>query len=366
MINDTHDEINKKINNIRAAGFMIMAVLLFSLTPIFITWGEADKFPFMYNAIRVIFTSIGTVIFLILFYHSQLFSREIWQAILRNWRRWSLAGVIFGVFDYAVFGMSIRHIDVSVASVLFQTWPLWMIFFTSKMFENEQRYENVNRFGWTCILMGFTGLVFVILSQVDEVVLGGENATWLDIFIGVSLASVAAILGALFSGCTIKWGATVLADVPDCKDKISDKELIIFFVLLAFIIASIPSVIIGGTISTFTEHKETMQFNNKLIAAALGLIISVAGIWKGIANVTTTQLEINAISYATPVFTLVFLAMLGYINVPRIDWLIIGTTGIVTAIILLNLKKKFKTRHKYWTAGIWLCGVATHFLLPLI
>ena len=107
-----------------------------------------------------------------------------------------------------------------------------------------------------------------------------------------------------------------------------------------------------------------MDFKNVIIAAILGFFItSTVIILYRAANLLTTKLEINAMSYATPVITLIYLGILGYINVPHIDWLIIGTTGILASNILLNVNLEMKMTHQYLTATIWICGVASYFYI---
>ena len=346
---------------------MLMAILLYSLVPVFITWGEGDKAPFMYNAVRLLFMSIGTSIFLIVFYHRLLFNREIWQVVCKNWRKWSLLGVLFGAtIEYPMFGWALRYIDVSVASVLYETWPLWMILLTGKMFQKESRYENVGTFGWACILMGFAGLGFVILSQTDNVVFGKENMSLFYLFLGVLFALVAGGMGALIVGCSIRWGADVLKDVSQLKNppehkKELGKDLEIFFVSMIVVLTSIPSIIIGTTVSVFGGHNEIVEFDNMLIAAALGLFISTAAnMFFRVANLFTTKLEINAMAYATPIFTLAWLAMLEYINVPHIDWLVIGAIGVVAANALLNFKAERRLAYQALVVALWVCGVAVY------
>ena len=348
--------------NLRAAGYMLAAVLLYSLLPVFITWGEGYKAPFMYNAVSTLFTSIGISVYLIVFYRHQLFDREIWRVACRNWQRWSLLGVLLGTFNYAVFGWSLRYIDVSVAAVLFETWPLWMILLTGIMFQGEHRYENVNAFGWICILMGFTGLGFVILSQTGDVVFGKENISFFYLFLGVLFALIAAGMVGLNGSCSIRWGTTVMKDISDHKQKEYGKDLTMLFVLIATLFASIPGIIIGVALSVLGEHNEVVETDNMIIAALSGFFVLFPGrIFFRLANLTTTKLEINTIAYGTPVFTLICLAILEYINVPRTDWLIIGTLGIVAANALLNFKAERRLAYQSLVVALWVCGVVVYF-----
>ena len=361
---DTQPLNNEKRSsrNLRAAGYMLVSVLLFAMAPVFITWGEGHKSPFIYNAVILLFECIGIFIYLIVFYRRQLFDREIWWAVRRNWRTWSLLGIMGGTFGYAVLAWSLKYIDVSVTTVIYETWPLLLILWTSKMFQGENRYESIDAFGWVCILMGFAGLGFVILSQTDDVSFAKETMPLIYLFFGVLLALVAAILSAAYGSCSLLWGTNVLKDVPEHKQKETDKDLTMLFVLVAILIASIPGIIIGVTLSVLGGHNETVSFDNVMIAAALGVFILVpALIFFRVANLATTKLEINALSYATPIFTLVYLAILGYINVPKINWLVVGAIGVVAANALLNFKAERRLAYQSLVVSLWICGVVVYF-----
>ena len=348
--------------NMRAAGYMLVSVLFFALAPVLIIWGEGHKAPFMYNAVRTLFACIGILIFLVVFYHRQLFDREILQAVSRNWRSWSLLGISVGFFDYAVFSWSLKYIDVSVASVLYETWPLLMILLIGVIFKGENRYEKVGSSGWVFLLMGFAGLVFVILSQTDDTTLKIENTSLFSILFGALLALTAAIMGAIVGGCSIRWGATVLHDIPDHKQKETDRDLTVLFVLIGILLANIPGIIIGVAMGAWGGHNEIVEVDNMIIAAILGFfILTTAIISFRMANLITTKLEINAMAYATPIFALAYLAILGYINVPKTNWLIIGSIGVVAANALLNFKAERRLAYQSLVVSLWVCGVVVYF-----
>ena len=356
------NDAERGAQNLRAAVYMLMAVLFFSLAPVFIHGGEGHKAPFIYNSVKAIFAVIGIFIFLIVFYYRQLFDCKIWSAVNRNWRKWSLMGVLLGAFNYAVFGWSLKYADVSVAAVLYETWPIWMILLTGAIFKGENRYENVGSFGWAFLLMGFAGLVFVILSQTDDVSFAKETIPLFHLFLGVLLALVSAGLSAMQVGCSIRWGADVLEDVPEHKQKETGRDLTVFFALMATLLGNIPAIIVGVALGTWGGHNEVVEVDNMIVAAAHGFFILVpALILFRAANLATTKLEINAMSYATPIFTLAWLAILGYINVPKTDWLIIGAMGVVAANALLNFKAERRLAYQSLVVALWVCGVVVYF-----
>ena len=63
--------------NLRAAVYMLVSIFFYALVPVFITWGEGHKAPFMYNTVILLFLNMGISIFLFVFYRRQILDREI-------------------------------------------------------------------------------------------------------------------------------------------------------------------------------------------------------------------------------------------------------------------------------------------------
>ena len=349
----------------RAAIYMMASVLLFSLSAICVYFGEAHKAPLTFNAIMSFFSRLGILLFLVVNYRQWLFDRETWGAVINNWRSWSLLGILVGVFDYTVLGWSLKYIDISVATALFQTWPFWLIVLTGQMFKGEHRYSVINFFGWSCILMGLAGLMFVVLSQTETLLWQNDSASIFDAVIGQLLAIVGAIFtGGLVGGCSIRWGDTVLKSVSEkTKENAakSKKDIGLFFVMIGLVIGSVPNIIVGAA---WGIHNEAAEFGNTniIIAAVYGFfVLSAALIFSRMANRATLKLEVNALSYMVPVLSLAWLGILGYINVPKVAWLVIGAMGIVAANALLNFKAEQRTAYQSLVVALWVCGVIVYF-----
>ena len=347
--------------NFRATGYILAAVAVYSLTPVLLHVGEAHQSPFMYNAVRTLATCLGLVLFLVIFHYRLLFDINIWRAISNNCMRWSFFGIFIGSFTGAVMGWALKYIDISVATVLYETWPLWVILLTGKMFKGENRYTDVSMFSWVCIFIGFAGLVFVILSQGGNVVLD----TSADFFIGILYALVAAVMIALIIGCSIRWGDTVMKEYSS-DDKQTDKQTNdrtkLFFAIMGIIVASTPGIVVGVAWSIGDRHNEIVEFDNMTIAFAHGFfVVAVERILFRLANIISTRLEINALAYMTPLFSLAWLGMLGYIDVPRADWLVIGAMGVVSANALLNFKAERRLAYQSLVVALWVCGVVVYF-----
>ena len=362
MNNKTLSNTIDNSNNIRAVSYMLLAVLFYSLLPIFLHIGEGFKSPFTYNAVMSFFARMGILIYLIVFFRQQLFNREIWQAIHLNWRRISLIGALLGTFDYAMFGWALKYIDVSVAAILHETWPVWMILLTSKIFRNENKYEKINMQGWTYISIGFLGLCFVVFSHTDHDAMGMENISSPYLFLGSLMAITAAWMAALHGGCTIRWGVDAMRHLSKHQKNKTNEDLTMFFIMIAMILTGIPSIAISGALGMWGGHYESVELKNMTVAAIHGFFITVAAqIFFRKANLVTTKLGINALSYLTPVLSLILLALMGYVNAPRTEWLIIGTIAIVTANVLLSFKTRNELPHQSFMIILWVFGTVVYF-----
>ena len=372
MIDNNSSSEERGDKYILAISYMAVAVFLYSLAPVLFYKGEADDAPFIFNAVRVTAECLAVFIYLIVIYYykfSDVKLRDIWCVIRTSWRKWLLLGVLIGTFDVTVLGWSLKYIDISAATILYQTWPIWMILFIGRMFAKKGRYENISAFGWVCIIVGFIGLGIVILSQASDALLEKEadSSAYLPIFLGSFLALVAAIMGALHGACSIRWGEIAmnnfLENASSQSGKSTKRYAEMFFVMIGIIIASIPGIIIGAVWGVWGSHNEIIKVNNMAIAAAHGAFFAggMAMIFSRMANLATTKLEINALSYAGPVLSLLWLGILGYIDVVKIDWLVIGAISIVAANALLNFKAERRMAYQSLVVALWVCGAIVYF-----
>lgn len=78
------------------------------------------------------------------------------------------------------------------------------------------------------------------------------------------------------------------------------------------------------------------------------------------ANFATENLGINALVYATPVFSLVWLYVSSEAHVPRADLLIIGAAAIITANLLINFEAEIGFGFKSLILALWACGAVVY------
>ena len=343
-----------KDKNLSAIFYMLAAVILYATAPVFLYIGEANNAPFLFNTIRLLFLTIGTFVFLLLFYKKELFNIDIWKILIKNWRKITILGMLIGLLsEYPMLSWSINYIDVSVASVLYKTWPFFMILLAGKMFKKEKRYDTVNNIGWCGIIIGIAGMAFVVLSQHEKISIAKENDELIIVCLSFFFAILSGGMGALIASSCLLWCHNVMKDFknePRLKfyKKEDCKNLEIFFMSLIMTLMTAISFIINIVSFVIFGYEESITNYNFIIAAIFGFFISSsANIFFRIAHIKTNRLEINALSYAGPLFSLIFLSIMGYVNVEKIEWIAIGTIIIIISNTLLYFKNKIPLIYQY-------------------
>ena len=105
----------------------------------------------MFSAVLRLGAVLGYAGFLFLFYRRLLFRKTVWREVFRAiWASplqlggrtvytfvpFLLATVTY--FDYAFFAVAVHSIDVSVATVFYEAWPILLIALTGYLFNRER------------------------------------------------------------------------------------------------------------------------------------------------------------------------------------------------------------------------------------
>ena len=107
-----------------AAGYVLAATVGYSSMPLVIDWGRGGEAPFLFNAGWRYGFAVGCILFLSIAHGRRLLSKRIWGHILPRIWVWAMVFAVISHFDSTFFTISIRFVDVSVAAILFETWPI--------------------------------------------------------------------------------------------------------------------------------------------------------------------------------------------------------------------------------------------------
>ena len=334
--------------------------MLFSALPITFSIGGASNAPFLFVALMELSAFISSVIYLFREYKKKT-NQATLKIILNNLRHPAIFLGVFGLFTYVLFAFALRYVDEAVAAVLIGTSHIFTVILMARLFDEEERYAKFTTQKWFLFAVALVGVGFVIFSQsstIDNAV--GELFTFAALG-GVGLLLVAAFLAAIGLPANQLWGSYVSRKVND------DDE--IFYTVVASSIGLAIGVFVLIVIGLSSgENIGSIGGVGVLSAITYGLLgHGVGHIFFRIANARTTNLGINALFYLIPAVSLIWLALASRIDVPRIDWLIIGVIAIIVANLLLNFKAEIRSAYKALIIAVWVCGMAVylHDGLPL-
>ena len=352
---------NGRSRNRVAIGFMLAAVVGYSLIPLAIALSGGAENPFYFNASMNVGICVGLMAFLATAYRSQIRNKEVLNLVRRRAYSLPFALVAVNNFGYAMFALSARFIDISVTAILYEISPIFVILLTAWLFRDEKRFNRLNQATLGLTLLAFFGVGFVIASQT-----GGfgnfDNLSLLPLAFGALLAVAAAIL-ASFSAVGLKWGVDLSEEIPpDARQDKSDSLIELFCVVVAGVIANcvaIPLSVLAGL-----ANGETLSGDIWAIGLAAGVFANAAPtiLWR-MSNLLTTDLGVYAIGYLAPIFALAWLFAFSLVEA-RPDFLIIGAAGIIAANLLINFEAEIRFGFKSLIIALWACG-AVVYLRPV-
>ena len=342
-------------NNLSAMGYMLLAVLGFSLTPLFIDLVAGFQSPFMFNAWFRIGASIGCLLFLLAYYRSTGLGRDSWTTI-RSWifgwpdNKLLLLATVANL-EYALFAWSLRFIGITTAAILFETGPVLVILFAARIFGREERYRKITLTTVALILLSMAGFVFAIASQTFSL---NDSVFLLNSLIGVILVFLALLLQA-FVAFGLKWSTDLSKELSGGTEV---KATEFYCSIIALFITNSVSVAVSAGVGLASG--ESMIFNTPAIVIAGGIPIAFAWIAWRKANITTDNLGINGLGFLTPIISLCWLFWIAQAEVARWDYLIIGTAAVITANLLINFEAEIRWGFKALLLALGTCGATVY------
>lgn len=338
---------------------MLAAVVLFSLIPLVLGVGGSVKNPFTFNAGVNVGRAVGCLIFLWIFYFPLLFNAQTIAAIKSLLYHPTLWLAVLGNFGYAAFALSIGFINISTATILFEMWPLFVIFIMSRFFNEGNRYKAVNFKIYLLLVLCIVGFVFVVAGQS-----GGFFSLLAlqfgdDLIVGVLLAIFAALLAALAITCSLKWGIKLRAALPASEElKYKEQHIEIFCVVVSIIISGFISAIVN--MGAGVAYGEVLDWQVIGIGFLAGVSLNAIGsTLRRQANLMTDNLGVNALAYTTLILSLTWLYLFSLIEV-RLDYIVIGAGAIIVGNLLINFKAEIRMAYQSLVITIWAAGAVVY------
>ena len=207
------------------------------------------------------------------------------------------------------------------------------------------------------LLIAFCGLTFVVSSQTGGLNLGEAASS--QIFKGATLALIAGILTSS-AAYTFRWGRDLGLDLrKEVAGQYSNQSLFLFGSMVSLMMISPVSGMINVGIGFVVG--EQLSAGQMLIIGLLGMgiVATAAIVWRR-ANLITSNLGINALSYLVPILSLLWLALFLEIAVANVSFLIIGTAAIASANLLINFEAERLLGFKALVISLWGCGTLVY------
>ena len=262
-----------------------------------------------------------------------------WRAVGRNLRSWTLPPAIANSPQFALFSWSTRHVDIAIASVLLQMWPLSLTILMDRLMPREGRYRKNIRRTLPLMAAAFAGTGMVVASQAGGSSIAGAGPSGLAA--GTALALTAGLLGGA-DALTFRWGRDLAEQLRDSVQQNRD-DLILMASMVAYAITN--AVGVGASAVIGAVSGETLSPEVAAIAAAGWLTLHAGGnLMFRKANMATSNLGVNALGYLAPLTSIGALALLWKVNVAEPSWLVAGAAAVVVANGLISLDGRDKAR----------------------
>ena len=338
----------------RAAALALVGVAASSLAPLGIAIGNGADSPFLFAAAMRCGTFLAYCAFLAAVFRHVLADKHVAVVVLRRVLAWTMAFMIVQQFDYALFALASRFVDIAVVVVIFGTAAIIRVFLMSRLFK---RYQRIWPDGALLLLVGLLGLWFA--TSADGGTLLGFGTLSPGTSIGILLAFLAAGVAAL-TAFGLRWGVDLARALP--ADKGADPDNILVNISCALTgqgIANLIGAVLQASIGFASGESITLESVG--IAFATGALVASVGrtAWRT-ASLTTTNLGINALSYALPIASLAWLLVFEQIAILRFDYLAIGVVAIVVTSLLINFEAEIRFGFKALMLALWACGTIVY------
>lgn len=323
----------------RATRYMLVAVIGFSAIPVYVAVADTHRAPFVFTAFLYAGQFVGLGAYTVARYRSLFFRRGALRVVARQVVRPTMLLTLTGYFNYAFYSWSTEYIDPAVTTVIFGGWTFSTVLFVGWTFRGERRFERTSGALVGLMLIGFAGFALAILSQRSDIFDFGEGITpLLHVGAGVALALVSMSMATLGS-FVLRWGVETAEQVEATGERPYERDdLEIAGVLTGIVVAALAAVPANFALG-LARGESPVGIEGADFALAFGVGLFSLGFCTALfrrANLMTRNLGIIGMTYATLPVSLVWLGLLGEIEVERPVYLAAGAALIVASNLLVH------------------------------
>ena len=338
---------------------MTMAVVSFSAFPVLFKLGGADVSPFLFTGVYQASIGIGMGAVILLLYRKLLLMPAVRKDIGSQCQTWLMFISVIGFCGFALFALGLVFIDVSIAAILYEIWPLFLMLIIARLFNDSERYRPITGGTLIYLVPAILGVALVVLSQNDSPqLLPGTGVDWISFrtLLGIILVLMAVLCQAAHGGGTLKLGTLLAKRHSHTKNQEAGE------IVFVMVMTCIGQTIAGGVLFAIgLILSETLSMHQFWYAILSGFVVtSIGTVAFRFANLKTDNLGVNAIAFATPMVALIWLWMFSILGVAHLDYLIIGAMGIVASNLLINVDASSRVAYKALVVSLWLFGTVIY------
>ena len=374
--------IRRPNRNLIAVGCMLITACIWALVPLGVDVTGGANNPFFFNAGWRIGGVIGCVSVLLVRYHRLLFnllsdpgaevrgkigeSFSLGLRADRNGNRkysgWAVLYGVFGKFEYAIFAFAVGYASISTVTIIFTVWPIIFILVMAFRYKHDERYRDDDRYThngtwlFLMIMLCFIGFAFVVWPE--RVVAPGST-----FYIGIGVAVVAALVAGSHNAVTLHW-ADKLGDAIHQTNPFGYEHYDLDVFAAVFVLLITQLICAGASIAIAVMAGENINYTLLTLSIAGGFMSGgIADVLFRASNIITTNLGVNAVIYAMPIFALLWLAVFSpsAVNVARVDYFIIGVLIIVVSNLLINSEAEIRRGFRGLILTLGVCGTFVYF-----
>ena len=147
-----------------AFAYALAGALASSAAPLVVSLFGALSRPLLFNAIWKTGGAIGLLAMLLIRYRHVIGQREFRARIATLAGPAVTVAIVAGECDMLIFTVALRYVDVSVAAVLYQTWPALLIIMMLAVFRVTPRYSRGGPGIALPVALALAGVVLVTAS----------------------------------------------------------------------------------------------------------------------------------------------------------------------------------------------------------
>ena len=310
---------------------MTAAVCFMSAIPLAFSLGGAAGSPLLFNSAWRAGVAAGCLFYLLQDQRNREQGQSLLRLALRRTPHRYLLLASAGNLEYLLFVYSLRFIDVSLTTVIYESWPLMLILVAAHLYRRDRRYRQTPlRKLLPALLLTTSGCLLAAYSQHGGIASGDGI---LKTAAGSGLALGSALLAPLLA-FGFQWASNVSRERLE-----PDREEEIRLSVWVFMLSSLTVAILTGLAGILAG--ENLSWTGAGAAAAGGGLLNAAGgiAWRQ-AHFIAQHVRIHAVAYFIPAAAIGLLLLTGQGAAEQPLLLAGGVAAVIAGNLFLNLKKE--------------------------